>query len=421
MSIMWFPAGTAAAHPMWGVRPGSAESPPQGEPGRCTTPDESAPRREGGPLPARTASANPVGGRSRRRHGRRWITPCPPPSSRPARADRISVVPRNRWSRFTTVSRRTGRRDAVVLTGSATARRTPTPPSPRSNARSTRTGTNSNRSSRSTTPTPGLAAKRQQADALAGGIAPLERLVERRDGQGQRARRPRRTRARTVSTAQRDARQPLAQRGLVGQLEMLDRFAHQPAAGGTRGARPARRARREEGAAGRDGRRADRAPRRQLAAEEEADRRRDRPAAEAAALKAPTATAAAAAAPGALPGWLPRRRRGRRRSSSPAPRSASPTSGAPAGPNSYDCSGLMLAAWAQGRGVVAAQRRQQRGSTRRQRADLRPGDLVFYYGDMHHVGDVRRRRLGGARLAGRSTGQDEAGRRRSDPQLRPPG
>jgi cell wall-associated NlpC family hydrolase len=58
-----------------------------------------------------------------------------------------------------------------------------------------------------------------------------------------------------------------------------------------------------------------------------------------------------------------------------------------AGPNTFDCSGLMLAAWAKA-GVTlphnaAAQRRL---IAYVKQADLRPGDLVFYYSDLHHVG-----------------------------------
>ncbi|MEU8332543.1 NlpC/P60 family protein [Micromonospora sp. NPDC048839] len=57
------------------------------------------------------------------------------------------------------------------------------------------------------------------------------------------------------------------------------------------------------------------------------------------------------------------------------------------GPNSYDCSGLMLAAWAKA-GVslphnAAAQSRVTKNVSK---GDLRPGDLVFYYSDIHHVG-----------------------------------
>jgi cell wall-associated NlpC family hydrolase len=57
------------------------------------------------------------------------------------------------------------------------------------------------------------------------------------------------------------------------------------------------------------------------------------------------------------------------------------------GPGSYDCSGLTMAAWATG-GVylphnAAAQRREVPSVSR---SELRPGDLVFYYSDLHHVG-----------------------------------
>jgi cell wall-associated NlpC family hydrolase len=57
------------------------------------------------------------------------------------------------------------------------------------------------------------------------------------------------------------------------------------------------------------------------------------------------------------------------------------------GPGSYDCSGLTMAAWAHA-GVylphnAAAQRREVPYISR---SELRPGDLVFYYSDLHHVG-----------------------------------
>ncbi|MBB5871081.1 cell wall-associated NlpC family hydrolase [Allocatelliglobosispora scoriae] len=57
------------------------------------------------------------------------------------------------------------------------------------------------------------------------------------------------------------------------------------------------------------------------------------------------------------------------------------------GPGSYDCSGLMLAAWGKA-GVslphnAAAQRRTMPYV---KYADLRPGDFVFMYSDIHHVG-----------------------------------
>lgn len=59
---------------------------------------------------------------------------------------------------------------------------------------------------------------------------------------------------------------------------------------------------------------------------------------------------------------------------------------AAAGPNSYDCSGLVLAGWKQV-GVylphnAAAQRRSMPYVNRK---DIQIGDLVFYFSDIHHV------------------------------------
>ena len=57
------------------------------------------------------------------------------------------------------------------------------------------------------------------------------------------------------------------------------------------------------------------------------------------------------------------------------------------GPNSYDCSGLTLASWKQ-QGVYlphnAAQQRKSMPYVTR--ANLQIGDLVFYYGNLRHVG-----------------------------------
>ncbi|MEO3775782.1 NlpC/P60 family protein [Micromonospora sp. B11E3] len=58
-----------------------------------------------------------------------------------------------------------------------------------------------------------------------------------------------------------------------------------------------------------------------------------------------------------------------------------------AGPNAFDCSGLMMAAWARAGVSLPHNAARQRAVTARvSRADLRPGDLVFYYADLHHVG-----------------------------------
>jgi hypothetical protein len=60
---------------------------------------------------------------------------------------------------------------------------------------------------------------------------------------------------------------------------------------------------------------------------------------------------------------------------------------ASAGPNSYDCSGLSLAAWKQVGVYLPHQSRMQRASIPYiNRADLRLGDIVFYYNPIHHLG-----------------------------------
>jgi peptidoglycan DL-endopeptidase CwlO len=60
---------------------------------------------------------------------------------------------------------------------------------------------------------------------------------------------------------------------------------------------------------------------------------------------------------------------------------------AAAGPDGYDCSGLTLAAWAAA-GVTLRHYTnwQWSDTTPVSRADLRPGDLVFFFSDLHHMG-----------------------------------
>jgi cell wall-associated NlpC family hydrolase len=58
-----------------------------------------------------------------------------------------------------------------------------------------------------------------------------------------------------------------------------------------------------------------------------------------------------------------------------------------AGPGGYDCSGLTSAAWAAAGVRLPHNARAQYGAVARvSRAQLQPGDLVFYYADIHHVG-----------------------------------
>ncbi len=60
---------------------------------------------------------------------------------------------------------------------------------------------------------------------------------------------------------------------------------------------------------------------------------------------------------------------------------------AAAGPSSYDCSGLSLAAWKQVGVYLPHQSRAQRASIPYvSRANLRLGDIVFYYSPIHHLG-----------------------------------
>ncbi|MEV6679828.1 NlpC/P60 family protein [Streptomyces erythrochromogenes] len=57
------------------------------------------------------------------------------------------------------------------------------------------------------------------------------------------------------------------------------------------------------------------------------------------------------------------------------------------GPNSFDCSGLTQ--WAYKQADVSISRvtyTQANDGTRISRSQLQPGDLVFFYGDLHHVG-----------------------------------
>jgi cell wall-associated NlpC family hydrolase len=58
-----------------------------------------------------------------------------------------------------------------------------------------------------------------------------------------------------------------------------------------------------------------------------------------------------------------------------------------AGPTGYDCSGLTLTAWkAVGVTLEHYTKWQWNEGKPVTRANLRPGDLVFYYSDLHHMG-----------------------------------
>ena len=58
-----------------------------------------------------------------------------------------------------------------------------------------------------------------------------------------------------------------------------------------------------------------------------------------------------------------------------------------AGPSSFDCSGLTMMAWAQaGVGLPHSSSAQFGSGTQVSSGDLQPGDLVFYYSPISHVG-----------------------------------
>ncbi|WP_340538624.1 C40 family peptidase [Nocardioides sp. GXZ039] len=58
-----------------------------------------------------------------------------------------------------------------------------------------------------------------------------------------------------------------------------------------------------------------------------------------------------------------------------------------AGPNAFDCSGLTMMAWAQaGVGLPHSSSAQYSSGARVSQSDLQPGDLVFYYSPISHVG-----------------------------------
>jgi cell wall-associated NlpC family hydrolase len=58
-----------------------------------------------------------------------------------------------------------------------------------------------------------------------------------------------------------------------------------------------------------------------------------------------------------------------------------------AGPNSYDCSGLTMASWgAAGVGLPHSSSAQYGSGTHISASQLQPGDLVFYYSPISHVG-----------------------------------
>ena len=59
----------------------------------------------------------------------------------------------------------------------------------------------------------------------------------------------------------------------------------------------------------------------------------------------------------------------------------------PAGPDAFDCSGLTMMAWAQaGVGLPHSSGAQMGSGASVSQSQLQPGDLVFYYSPVSHVG-----------------------------------
>ncbi|PZF99822.1 C40 family peptidase [Micromonospora deserti] len=304
-----------------------------------------------------------------------------PPSARPALAGPTTAAPRSRWSRCTTILAALAA-SAVVLTGGATAAHAD--PSVAEIERQIDEDWNKLEPiiERHNATRQDLAAKRKQADALAARIKPLQEQVDQAMEQvGALAVRAYKGENVATVNAVLDSRSPGE---VVGQLELLDRFAE----------------------------------RQQEEVRQVADLR-DRLVATKAPLDQMVAQlsrteAQLAAKKKQINAEIDRLQKLRLRVYGnggggplrPAPCPAS-YPGGPAGvavtfacaqigkpyvwgadgPDSYDCSGLMLAAWAKaGVSLPHNAARQRRATATVSRGELRPGDLVFYYSDLHHVG-----------------------------------
>ncbi|MGK5737622.1 NlpC/P60 family protein [Micromonospora sp. URMC 103] len=304
-----------------------------------------------------------------------------PPSGRPAPAGPTTVAPRSRWSRFTTaLAALIG--VAVVLTGGATAAHAD--PSVAEIERQIDEDWNKLEPviEKHNATRQDLAAKRREADALAARIKPLQRRVdEAMDKVSALA--VRAYKGETVSTvnAVLGSRTPGE---VVGQLEMLDRFAHNQQQDV------------QQVVELRDELARQKAPldemvsrlavtEAQLAAKKkqinaEIDRLQKLR------IKVYGNGGGGPLRPAPCPATYPGGAAG------VAVKFACAQIGKPyvwgaEGPNSYDCSGLMLAAWKKAGVSLPHNAAQQSRVTKDvSRGELRPGDLVFYYSDIHHVG-----------------------------------
>ncbi|MEH0986442.1 C40 family peptidase [Micromonospora sp. CPCC 205556] len=304
-----------------------------------------------------------------------------PPSDRSALPDRRMAAPRSRWSRCTTaLVALIGA--TVALTGGATAAHAD--PSVAEIERRIDEDWNKLEPviEQHNATRQDLAAKRRQATALARRIAPLQRQVDQAMDQvtglaveaykGEHI---------SAVNALLGSRSPS---DLVGQLELLDRFAQRQqrdvrAVVDLRDELAARKAPLDEMVG-----RLTRTEAQLAAKKQQIDAEIDR--LQKLRLKVYGSGGGGALRPAPCPAGYPGGPAGT------AVKFACAQIGKPyvwgaEGPGAYDCSGLMLAAWAKAGESLPHNARQQRQVTARvSRAELRPGDLVFYYPDLHHVG-----------------------------------
>lgn len=304
---------------------------------------------------------------------------APRPSSSRS-VDRSTTVPRTRWSRFTTaLAALVG--TAVVLTG-APRRHTPKPSVAEIEAQIDRDWNklepvieqvNAVREQ--------LAARRKQADALGRQIAPLQARVDAALGQvgGLAADAYKGDNLSTVN-ALLGSRSP---GDLVNGLELLDRFAHRQheqvrSVAALRDELAAKKKPLDEMIAGLARTEAQLAAKKKQIDAEIARLQKLR-------LKVYGNGGGGPLRPAPCPAGYPGGAAGAAVKFACAQIGKIYVWGA-AGPDHFDCSGLTMAAWAKGGVSLPHNARQQHGMTKRvSRAELRAGDLVFYYSDLHHV------------------------------------
>ncbi|GAA2702319.1 NlpC/P60 family protein [Micromonospora olivasterospora] len=303
------------------------------------------------------------------------------PSRRSAHADPVPVAPRPRWSRFTTALAALAGA-AVVLTGAPPAAHAE--PSVAEIERQIDEDWNKLEPliERHNATRQDLAAKRKQADALARQIGPLERQVDQAmakvNGLAVEAYKGENLSAVNALLGSRSASQ------MLGQLEMLDQFAHREQRGvqavvDLRDRLAAKKQPLDEMVAQLTRTEAQLAAKRKQI-DDEIDRLQKLR------IKVYGNGGGGPLRPAPCPATYPGGGAGI------AVKFACAQIGKPyvwgaEGPNAYDCSGLMLAAWAKAGVSLPHNAARQRAVTARvSRADLRPGDLVFYYSDLHHVG-----------------------------------